>query len=72
MTDAAAHDGARLREGLIDPANTAPNCLKLSEDGQFEGFFAEMARGDFRILEDMETVNRIAARYHITFTGPPL
>ena len=22
-TDAAAHDGARLREGLIDPANTA-------------------------------------------------
>ena len=23
MTDAAAHDGARLREGLIDPANTA-------------------------------------------------
>ena len=23
MTDAAAHDGARLREGLIDPGNTA-------------------------------------------------
>lgn len=23
MTDAAAHDGARLREGLIDPNNTA-------------------------------------------------
>jgi hypothetical protein len=23
VTDAAAHDGARLREGLIDPANTA-------------------------------------------------
>lgn len=23
ITDAAAHDGARLREGLIDPANTA-------------------------------------------------
>lgn len=38
----------------------------------FEGFFAEMARGDFRIPEDMETVNRIAARYHLTFTGPPL
>jgi hypothetical protein len=57
---------------VIDPANTAPNCLKLSEDGQFEGFFAEMARGDFRIPEDMETVNRIAARYHLTFTGPPL
>ena len=23
MTDAAAHDGARLREGLVDPDNTA-------------------------------------------------
>ncbi len=23
VTDAAAHDGARLREGLIDPENTA-------------------------------------------------
>ncbi len=25
VTDAAAHDGARLREGLIDPENTASN-----------------------------------------------
>ena len=23
VTDAAAHDGARLREGLVDPTNTA-------------------------------------------------
>jgi len=38
----------------------------------FEGFFAEMARGGYRIPEDMETVNRIAAQYHLTFTGPPL
>lgn len=38
----------------------------------FEGFFAEMARGGYRIPEDMETVNRIAADYHLSFTGPPL
>ena len=25
VTDGAAHDGARLREGLIDPSNTAPD-----------------------------------------------
>lgn len=38
----------------------------------FEGFFAEMARGAYRIPDDMEAVNRIASKYHLSFTGPPL
>ena len=38
----------------------------------FEGFFAEMAQAGYRIPEDMEAVNRIAADYHLSFTGPPL
>ena len=38
----------------------------------FEGFFAEMAAGQFRIPEDMERINQSATRHHLRFTGPPL
>ncbi|MFC3642525.1 cupin domain-containing protein [Aquibium oceanicum] len=40
--------------------------------GRFEGFFREMAEGRFRIPEDMPAVVDSAARFQLTFTGPPL
>jgi quercetin dioxygenase-like cupin family protein len=46
--------------------------LVIMTPGGFEGFFAEMASGQCRIPEDMDKIVKIAARYHLTFTGPPL
>ena len=46
--------------------------LVILTPGGFEGFFAEMARSNFRIPEDMPAIEEIAARFHLTFTGPPL
>ena len=46
--------------------------LIILTPGGFEGFFAEMAEGQFRIPEDMEIINSIASRYDLDFTGPPL
>ena len=46
--------------------------LTILTPGGFEGFFAEMAAGGYRIPEDMGAVAEIAARFHLTFTGPPL
>lgn len=46
--------------------------LVILTPGGFEGFFYEMAKGQFRIPEDMEAVNESAARHNLTFTGPPL
>ncbi len=40
--------------------------------GGFEGFFAEMATGQFRIPEDIPAIAEIASRHHLSFTGPPL
>jgi len=46
--------------------------LVILTPGGFEGFFKEMAAGQFRIPEDMDAVNEAAARYNLSFTGPPL
>lgn len=46
--------------------------LVILTPGGFEGFFAEMAEGQYRIPEDMQVINDIAARHHLSFTGPPL
>lgn len=46
--------------------------LVILTPGGFEGFFAKMAAGKFRIPEDMADISRIAAEHHLTFTGPPL
>ena len=46
--------------------------LLVLTPGGFEGFFADMARGGFRIPEDMEQVGASAARHNLLFTGPPL
>jgi quercetin dioxygenase-like cupin family protein len=46
--------------------------LVILTPGGFEGFFAEMAAGQFRIPEDMPAIVQSAERYHLSFTGPPL
>jgi quercetin dioxygenase-like cupin family protein len=46
--------------------------LLVLTPGGFDGFFAEMARGRFRIPEDMEQIIAAATRYSLRFTGPPL
>ncbi len=53
-------------------SDTACRHLVILTPGGFEGFFAEMAEGRYRIPEDMERIGEIAARHHLTFTGPPL
>ena len=51
-----------------------PPCdhLVIMTPGGFEGFFAEMAAGQFRIPEDMGQIATIANRFNLSFTGPPL
>lgn len=46
--------------------------LVILTPGGFEGFFAEMAKGRYRIPEDMDRINEAASRFHLSFTGPPL
>ncbi|MGP1394929.1 MAG: dimethylsulfonioproprionate lyase family protein [Inquilinaceae bacterium] len=46
--------------------------LVILTPGGFEGFFAEMAAGRFRIPEDMAAITEIAGRFNLTLTGPPL
>jgi len=46
--------------------------LVILTPGGFEGFFMEMGRDQLAIPADMEEITRCAARYHLTFTGPPL
>lgn len=46
--------------------------LTILSPGGFEAFFAEMARGRYRIPEDMPAVLESATRHNLTFTGPPL
>lgn len=49
VTDAAAHDGARLREGLIDPSNTASDvwadsAYRSAENERFLGGIGKVSR----------------------------
>jgi quercetin dioxygenase-like cupin family protein len=46
--------------------------LTILTPGGFEGFFAEMAKGQFRIPEDMAKIAEIGAAYNLSLTGPPL
>lgn len=46
--------------------------LVILTPGGFEGFFADMAEGQFLIPDDMPAVEESAKRHHLTFTGPPL
>ncbi|MFW8595031.1 cupin domain-containing protein [Cribrihabitans neustonicus] len=46
--------------------------LVILTPGGFEGFFAEMAAGQFRIPEDMAAIEESARRHGLSLTGPPL
>ncbi len=46
--------------------------LLVLTPGGFEGFFAEMAKGQFQIPDDMPAITEAAGRFHLSFTGPPL
>lgn len=46
--------------------------LVILTPGGFEGFFADMAAGQYRIPEDMAAIEQSAGRHHLVFTGPPL
>lgn len=46
--------------------------LVILTPGGFEGFFADMAAGQFRIPEDMPEILESGARHQMDFTGPPL
>ena len=46
--------------------------LVILTPGGFEGFFVDMAEGQFRIPDDMAAIEESAKRHHLTFTGPPL
>jgi hypothetical protein len=63
----------RGREHTFRVAGDTPcGHLVILTPGGFEGFFADMARGGFRIPEDMEQIGASAARHNLRFTGPPL
>lgn len=46
--------------------------LVVLTPGGFEGFFEEMANGQFAIPDDMGPINESAERFSLRFTGPPL
>ncbi|TMV10319.1 cupin domain-containing protein [Ruegeria sediminis] len=46
--------------------------LVILTPGGFEGFFADMAAGQYRVPEDMPNIEESAKRHNMTFTGPPL
>jgi quercetin dioxygenase-like cupin family protein len=46
--------------------------LVILTPGGFEGFFTDMAAGQFQIPADMPAIEESACRHNLTFTGPPL
>ncbi|WP_245867139.1 cupin domain-containing protein [Oceaniglobus roseus] len=54
------------------PADGPARTLVILTPGGFEGFFSDMARGQFRIPEDVAAIEESAARHNLSFTGPPL
>jgi hypothetical protein len=66
---------AFLPRGTPHSFMTGPDgarCLTVVTPGGFEGFFAEIARSQFRLPQDVASVAEIAARYGSRFTGPGL
>ncbi len=64
---------ARGREHTFRVISAEPSRhLVILTPAGFEGFFAEMAAGQFRIPEDMDMIGQSASRHHLRFTGPPL
>lgn len=63
----------RGKEHTFHVVGTEPaRLLTMVTPGGFEGFFPKMARGGYRIPDDMPVVAEIAGSYNLEFTGPPL
>lgn len=63
----------RGKEHTFTVTNDGPcRHLVILTPGGFEGFFADMAAGQFRIPEDMPAIVESATRHNMAFTGPPL
>jgi len=66
-------DAAVVPRGTPHSFRTGPDgarCLTILTPGGFEGFFAEMAAGDFRIPRDITAIVAAAARYGSHMAGP--
>jgi hypothetical protein len=53
-------------------SDTPSRHLVIMTPGGFEGFFAEMAAGQYAIPDDMPRIEESAARFNLSFVGPPL
>ncbi|PWV98761.1 hypothetical protein DFR52_10450 [Hoeflea marina] len=63
----------RGREHTFQVVGSEPSRhLVILTPGGFEGFFTEMAAGQFAIPDDMKPIEAAAVRHNLTFTGPPL
>jgi quercetin dioxygenase-like cupin family protein len=68
-------EAAFLPRGKAHSFRTGPNGargLTVLTPGGFEGFFADMAGGNYRLPQDTGAIAAIAARYGSYFTGPGL
>lgn len=66
---------AFLPRGQMHSFRTGPDgarCLTILTPGGFEGFFAEAARADLRLPQDIAKVAALAGRYGSDFVGPGL
>lgn len=66
---------AFLPRGKVHSFRTGPDgarCLTLLTPGGFEGFFAEMAQGQYRLPHDIGAIASIAAGYGSHLVGPGL
>lgn len=52
--------------------DTPSRHLVILTPGGFEGFFQDMADGQYRIPEDMPAIIAFAKNHNMEFTGPPL
>jgi quercetin dioxygenase-like cupin family protein len=66
---------AFLPRGQMHSFQTGPEgarCLTILTPGGFEGFFAEAAKADLQLPQDIQRVAALADRYGSVFVGPGL
>jgi quercetin dioxygenase-like cupin family protein len=57
---------------FLVPSDGPCDHLTIFTPGGCEGFFAEMVSAQFLVPQDMAQIAQVAAKYAMTFTGPPL
>jgi mannose-6-phosphate isomerase-like protein (cupin superfamily) len=62
----------RGQEHSFRTGPTGARCLTILTPGGFEGFFAESAKRQFRMPQDLDEIAAMAARYGSRMTGPGL